>query len=68
MGLLSAFFGLFSEKRRLQNAIDRITGEIKTIDKALAKGRGDLTTLRAKRVALVRERDTLRALLAGLED
>lgn len=68
MGLLSVFFGLFSEKRRLQNAIDHITKRIEKLDKALAKGRGDLTTLRAKRVALVRERDTLRALLAGLED
>ena len=68
MGLLSAFFGLFSEKRRLQNAIDRATREIKAIDKAIDKGRGDLTALRAKRVALVRERDQLRALLAGLED
>jgi DNA-binding FrmR family transcriptional regulator len=68
MGLLSAFFGLFSEKRRLQNAIDRITGDINSIDKALAKGRGDAPALLAKRSALIRERDRLRTQLAALED
>lgn len=68
MGLLSVFFGLFSEKRRLQNAINRVTGDIKAVDKAIEKGRGDLTALRAKRSALIRERDRLRTQLVALED
>jgi len=68
MGLLSAFFGLFSEKRRLRNAIERVTGDINSIDKALAKGRGDAPALLAKRSNLIARRLALTAQLEALED
>ena len=68
MGLLSAFFGLFSEKRRLQNEIERVTGGINSVDKALAKGRGDAPALLAKRSNLIARRLVLTAQLEALDN
>jgi len=68
MGLLSAFFGLFSEKRRLQNAINRVTGDIKAVDKAIEKGRGDAPALLAKRSNLIARRLALTAQLEALDN
>lgn len=66
MGLLSAFFGLFSRKHKLRAKISRATSDIAAINLALSKGRGDATALIAKRVALFDLRADLEAELAAL--
>jgi hypothetical protein len=66
MGLLSAFFGLFSQKQKLRAKIDRVTGDIAAIDRALVKGRGDAPSLIATRSNLLSLRVSLQAQLAAL--
>lgn len=66
MSIFSSIWGLFSRKHKLKAEIDRLTGDIAAIDRAVAKGRGDAPALLTKRSALLAQRALLVAELAAL--